>query len=78
MATPPSRPRLLTVGRAAGVAYCQAITRSAHTVRPVLVVVSAMSSTTTRRLVSRVARQFWLMWQNMRCPTLFHFDVPGG
>jgi hypothetical protein len=23
-------------------------------------------------------RQFCVMWQNMRCSILFHFDVPGG
>jgi len=26
----------------------------------------------------RVARQFCVMWQNMRCSILFHFEVPGG
>jgi hypothetical protein len=34
--------------------------------------VLAMSSTTARRLVSGVARQFCVMWQNMRCSILFH------
>jgi hypothetical protein len=28
--------------------------------------------------VSGRPRQFCVMWQNMRCSILFHFDVPGG
>ena len=45
---------------------------------PAVVAVLAMSSTTARWLVSGVPRQFWLLWQNMRCSILFHFEVPGG
>ena len=41
-------------------------------------VVAAMRSTTARRLTSGLPRQVWVMWQNMRCSILFHFDVPGG
>ena len=43
-----------------------------------LVVVAAISSTTAARLVSGRPRQFCVMWQNMRCSILFHFEVPGG
>jgi len=42
------------------------------------VVVAAISSTTAKRSVRGRARQFCVMWQNMRCSILFHFDVPGG
>jgi hypothetical protein len=45
---------------------------------PVLVVVAAINSTTARRSVSGLPRQFCVMWQNRRCSTLFHFEVPGG
>ena len=51
---------------------------SQRTVRPFLVVVAAINSTTADRLVSGRPRQFWVMWQNRRCSILFHFDVPGG
>ncbi len=47
-------------------------------VRPVLVVVFAISSIATITLVSGVPRQFWVMWQNIRCSILFHLEVPGG
>jgi hypothetical protein len=30
------------------------------------------------RLSSGLPRQFCVMWQNRRCSTLFHLDVPGG
>src|SRR5882672_8619915 len=33
---------------------------------------------TTSWLVSGRPRQFMVMWENSRCSTLFHFDVPGG
>ena len=42
------------------------------------VVVAAMVCTTTSWLVSGRPRQFMVMWENSRCSTLFHFDVPGG
>ena len=32
---------------------------------------------TTSWLVSGLPRQFIVMWENSRCSTLFHFDVPG-
>ena len=52
---------------------------SSHlTVRPVLVVVEAIRSTTVSLLVKGLPRQFWVMWQNRRCSILFHFEVPGG
>ena len=51
---------------------------SQRTVRPFLVVVAAINSTTADRLVSGRPRQFCVMWQNRRCSILFHFDVPGG
>jgi hypothetical protein len=54
------------------------VSSSQRMVRPVVVVVLAMSSTTARRLVRGMARQFCVMWQNMRCSILFHFEVPGG
>lgn len=47
-------------------------------VSPVLVIVLAISSTTVTRSVSGRARQFCVMWQNMRYSILFHFEVPGG
>ena len=46
--------------------------------RRVFVVVAPISSTTAIRLSSGWPRQFCVMWQNMRCSILFHFDVPGG
>jgi len=51
---------------------------SAWIVRPVLVVVAAMSSTMVRRSVRGQPRQFIEMKLNMRCSILFHFEVPGG
>src|SRR5258707_6272157 len=48
------------------------------TLRPALVVVAAISSTTAIRSTSGRPRQVWVMWQNRRCSILFHFDVPGG
>src|SRR3954463_8612625 len=48
------------------------------TVRPVVVVVAAISSITARRLVKGRPRQFCVIWQKSRCSILFHFDVPGG
>ncbi len=41
-------------------------------------VVAAMLLMTTSWLVSGRPRQFIVMWENSRCSTLFHFDVPGG
>ena len=32
----------------------------------------------TSWLVSGRPRQFIVIWENSRCSTLFHFDVPGG
>src|SRR5574337_1308101 len=37
-----------------------------------------MRFTTTARLRKGWPRQFWVMWQNMRCSILFHLLVPGG
>ena len=51
---------------------------SACTRSPVAVVVAAMVCTMTSWLVSGRPRQFIVMWENSRCSTLFHFDVPGG
>ena len=45
---------------------------------PVRVVVAAMVWTTTSWLVRGRPRQFIVMWENSRCSTLFHLDVPGG
>jgi hypothetical protein len=45
---------------------------SQRTVRPFLVVVAAINSTTADRLVSGRPRQFCVMWQNRRCSILFH------
>src|SRR5215468_8883296 len=39
-----------------------------------LVVVLAISSITVVRLSSGCPRQFCVMWQNMRCSILFHFE----
>ena len=51
---------------------------AARTGSPVRVVVAAMVCTMTSWLVSGRPRQFIVMWENSRCSTLFHFDVPGG
>src|SRR4051794_28908361 len=57
----------------------QVLVSSSHsTVRPVVVVVAAISSMTAKRLVKGRARQFCVIWQKRRCSILFHFDVPGG
>jgi hypothetical protein len=40
--------------------------------------VAAMVLTMTSWLVSGRPRQFIVIWENSRCSTLFHFDVPGG
>ena len=45
---------------------------------PFDIVVEAINSTTAKRLVSGVPRQFSVMWQNIRCSILFHLLVPGG
>ena len=37
-----------------------------------------MVLTMTSWLVSGRPRQFMVMWENSRCPIVFHFDVPGG
>jgi len=40
--------------------------------------VAAVNSITARRLISGFPRQvfqIWVMWQNMRCSILFHFEV---
>jgi len=50
----------------------------ARSLCPVFVVVWAMGSTTAMRLMRGVARQFWVMWRNMRGSIVFHFEVPGG
>ena len=42
------------------------------------VLVAAMVCTMTSWLVSGRPRQFMVMWENSRCSTLFHFEVPGG
>jgi hypothetical protein len=39
--------------------------------------VEAMVSTATSWLVSGRPRQFMVMWENSRCPVLFHLEVPG-
>ena len=41
-------------------------------------VVAAMLLMMTSWLVSGLPRQFIVIWENSRCSTLFHFDVPGG
>src|SRR6476620_10317894 len=51
---------------------------SARTVRPVSVVVAAMSSTTVRKLRRGLPRQLMLMKEKSRCSILFHLLVPGG
>src|ERR1700677_625067 len=53
------------------------LSSSQRTVRPVLVVVAAINSTTASRLVRGRPRQFCVIGQNRRCSILFHFDVPG-
>jgi hypothetical protein len=50
----------------------------AVTVSPAAVVVAAMVSMMTWWLASGRARQVRVMWQNSRCPILFHLEVPGG
>ena len=42
------------------------------------VVVLAIRFTMTSQLSSGRPRQFWGMWENRRCSTLFHLLVPGG
>ena len=39
---------------------------------------AAMACTMTSWLTSGLPRQFIVMWENSRCSTLFHFEVPGG
>jgi len=51
---------------------------SARTVRPVSVVVAAMSSTIVRKLRRGLPRQLMLMKEKSRCSILFHLLVPGG
>ena len=46
--------------------------------RPAVVVVAPIRLTTASWLTSGRPRQFWVMWQNMRCSILFHLLVPGG
>ena len=48
------------------------------TVSPVAVVVAAMVLMMTSWLVSGRPRQFRVIWENSRCPILFHLEVPGG
>jgi hypothetical protein len=50
----------------------------ACTSSPVRVRVAAMVLTTTSWLVNGRPRQLRVMWENSRCSTLFHFEVPGG
>ena len=45
---------------------------------PASVVVLPIRLTTTSWLTSGRPRQFWVMWQNIRCSILFHLLVPGG
>jgi hypothetical protein len=52
------------------------VSSTLSTLRPVLVVVAPINSTTARRSVSGRPRQFCVMWQNSRCSILFHFEVP--
>ena len=47
-------------------------------VRPLLVVVAAISWTITLWLTSGLPRQFWVMKANRRCSIRFHLLVPGG
>ena len=51
---------------------------SARTVRPVSVVVAAISSTIVRKLRKGLPRQLMLMKEKSRCSILFHLLVPGG
>ena len=46
--------------------------------KPFFVVVLAINAIATYRLTRGMARQFWVMKQNMRCSILFHLEVPGG
>src|ERR1035437_3763970 len=54
------------------------VSRTARTLRPVVVVVLAIRSTMTWWLVSGRPRQFKVIWENSRCSILFHLLVPGG
>ena len=54
------------------------VSSSAVTDSPVRVVVAAIVSTITSWLVSGRPRQAMEMWENSRCSTLFHLEVPGG
>ena len=54
------------------------VSSSAVTDSPVWVVVAAIVSTITSWLVSGLPRQAMEMWENSRCSTLFHLQVPGG
>src|SRR4051794_31330196 len=47
-------------------------------VRPPSVAVFAIRLMITSWLTSGRPRQFWVMWQNIRCSILFHLLVPGG
>ena len=40
--------------------------------------VCPINSTTVSQVRSGLPRQFWVMWQNIRCSILFHLLVPGG
>ncbi len=51
---------------------------SARTVKPVSVVVAAMSWTMVRKLRRGLPRQLMLMKEKSRCSILFHLLVPGG
>jgi hypothetical protein len=44
----------------------------------VRVVVAAMLLTITSWLVNGLPRQFIVIWENSRCSTFFHLEVPGG
>ena len=48
------------------------------TVSPVRVVTAAMVSMMTSWLVSGRPRPAMVIWENSRCPILFHLEVPGG
>src|SRR6266545_4238817 len=54
------------------------VSSSACTRSPVLVVVAAIDCTLTSWLDRGLPRQFIVMWENSRCSTLFHLEVPGG
>jgi hypothetical protein len=36
-----------------------------------------MAAMMTSWLVRGLPRQFMVMWENSRCPVLFHLEVPG-